>query len=236
MCTEAVWKELVKDNENMSLTCEDLLDLQSYTRRGGLASVRVHDEEDWRWVMADTSVGERSVEPRPGTAHMTGARSLCRRLLLVASAIVGVGVLATALNAGAAGATSAHTGHWCDAADEPWRQIFGTTVNHTEVALRSVYREKGWGSTWDSEPTLEVAPEERNRWCNEAAPFPFTTAAMKAEYALTHGDKVVIEAWIGFFGDDAKCYIVGQGSSVTCRVIERDKKDGILSATFEVSR
>lgn len=55
-------------------------------------------------------------------------------------------------------------------------------------------------------------------------------------YEEDTGDKVVIEAWIGFFGDDAKCYIVGRDqTSFKCRVIERDKKDGILHASFEVS-
>ncbi|MFZ0384899.1 MAG: hypothetical protein WAL22_04500, partial [Solirubrobacteraceae bacterium] len=122
------------------------------------------------------------------------------------STSVAVALLAMTGFAGPAGAAPAQTGHSCEPGLEfPHKEIHGTTVNHTGDPLKRVYSEKGYGSTWDAEPALEVAAGDSNRWCNEGFPAPFTTAAMKTEYAVTHGDKVVIEAWIGFFGDGVKC-------------------------------
>jgi len=186
--------------------------------------------------MQNRSIGKPSVK-RPPKAPLDGARSLWPGFRPVVSAIAAVGVLAAAANASAASPTPAHTGHWCTAEDEPWKQIFGTTINQTGVTLKNVYREKGWASTWDSQPAEELAPGAEDRWCNEAAPFPFTTAAMKTEYALTHGDKVFIEAFIAPFGyHDANCHIAGPYRlSYKCRVI-KDSDGGILSATFEISR
>ena len=60
-------------------------------------------------------------------------------------AIAAVGVLAAAAAASAARATPAHTGHWCTADDEPWKQIFGTTINQTGVTLKNVYPGEGLG-------------------------------------------------------------------------------------------
>lgn len=192
--------------------------------------------------MRHPSMGKRSVKRPPKIALLTGARTIRPRFPQVASAIAAIGVLAAAANARAAAnasaatATPAHTGHWCDFPDEPWKEIRGTTINHTGVTLTNVYREKGWASTWHSEPAQAIAPGASDRWCNQAAPFPFTTAAMKTEYALTHGDKVLIEAFIAPFGyHDAKCNIAGPSrSSFQCRVIKHSD-GGILSATFELS-
>ncbi|MBV9195538.1 MAG: hypothetical protein JO168_15450 [Solirubrobacterales bacterium] len=146
------------------------------------------------------------------------------------SAIFAVGVLAVAANASAANATPAHTGHWCNFRDEPHKDIRGATINHTGITLKNIYREEGWASTWESEPAQEIAPGASDRWCNQAAPFPFTTAAMKTEYALTHGDKVLIEAFIAPFGNhDEKCNIAGPSrSSFKCRVIKHKRRQDPL--------
>ncbi len=187
--------------------------------------------------MTDTSHGKAEHRATTSNNGMLRPRSPWRQSLLIVSAVVGVALSVAGAYAASAHAAPAHTGHWCDFPDEPWKEIRGTTINHTGITLKNVYREKGWASTWESEPAHEIAPGASDRWCNQAAPFPFTTAAMKTEYALSHGDKVFIEAFIAPFGyHDAKCNIAGPSrSSFKCRVIKHSD-GGTLSATFEISR
>ena len=94
--------------------------------------------------MQNRSIGKPSVK-RPPKAPLDGARSLWPGFRPVVSAIAAVGVLAAAANASAASPTPAHTGHWCTAEDEPWKQIFGTTINQTGVTLKNVYPGEGLG-------------------------------------------------------------------------------------------
>ena len=168
------------------------------------------------------------------TNQITGARRRWRRLLLTVFAIAGLGVVAAMPEAGSA--ESPTTGGSCP--DSHNRAINGATFNETDSALRRVYLEEGFGSHWEHKPAEALKPREANLWCNLSNPFPFTTAATKMEYVLSGGDKVVIEAFVAFFGAaEEKCFITGpKRSAFKCRANRVTKTNRELFATFHIER
>jgi len=168
------------------------------------------------------------------TNQMSGERSRWRRSLLAVFAIV-LGALAVIPDAVGAAAPPL-TGGSCSASLK--RAINGATFNETDVTLKRVYLEEGFGSDWEHQPAAVVKARETNRWCNQSNPAPFTTAAMKMEYALSGGDKVVIEAFVAFFGAaEEKCSIIGpEPSAFKCRANRFDKTSRELFASFHIER
>ena len=98
--------------------------------------------------------------------------------------------------------------------------------------------EEGFGSDWEHQPAAVVKPRDINMWCNQSNPFPFTTAAMKMEYALSGGDKAVTEAFVAFFGAaEERCFITGsEPSAFKCRANRFKKTSRELFATFHIER
>jgi hypothetical protein len=153
----------------------------------------------------------------------------------IVSAVTGFGLVATGAGV-QAGSATARTIPCVKPA--LLRAIEGTTVNATGDTLRSVYREEGWGSHWGPEPAKVLAPHESYDWCNVSNTAPFTTAAMRVEYALPDGDKVVIQSFIAFFGSKgASCYVTGPSpSAFKCSAIEEPSRAlGLLVVKFEIS-
>lgn len=168
------------------------------------------------------------------TNQITCAPSRWRRSLLTVFAIAGLGVVAAMPNSGAA-APPPNLGS-CPASHN--RAINGTTANGTNIPLTRVYLEEGFGSTWEHKPAEVVKPGKLDKWCNLSNPFPFTTAAVKMEYALGGGVKMVIEAFIAFFGAaEEKCFVTGpEPSEFKCRANRFDKTSRELFASFHIER